>query len=300
MLTLDIEVPSDRNGLARARLLDGEQLILADRAAASADIALAEKRGNTGASPLRPWGHPPLGGYSLLGHSAASGRQQAEYGEHLFVFEPTQGSANSAIAYGRVGLLVYGGAPGADKRMRRTQGGVRLAAKLLAELKARTVRANCKLIIRVLEQPPWWKFWQRKFRVEPLSTTAVRPPAPPDDEMSLTAELLRRHARKPVYGNSSDDRRNDDERRDDRSFDDNRSSSSATDHVRGGGGQSGGAGASGGWDGGGRIPAGAAAGAAAALTTGAVVGVAAAAAATSGEFETGASDSSLSGTSTRY
>ncbi len=306
MLRLELKVPAHRNSLATATLKNGDRVIHSDHAVASATPAIAQQRGNASCDPRRLWGHPPLGRYEMLGQARASGAQQAEYGGTLFLFDPAYGAAALTVAHGRMGLLVYGGAPGADNRMRRTQGGIRLSNKMIAAIQKNLgSTADMQLTLEELQQPAWWKFWRSKITTPALSATVpqIKTLAPPNDEVSVIDALLKRFPRKAAYGSSSntlDDVR--DNRRDDsNSYSNNDGSSSrSTETFQGGGGQSGGGGASGGWDNSGRIPVAAATGAAAALAAGAVVATAATVAlAGENKFNTDGGSSGTS-TSTRY
>ena len=303
MLKLELKVPADRNSLATATLKNGDKVIHSDHAVASATPAIAQQRGNASCDPHRLWGHPPLGRYQMLGQARASGAQQAEYGGTLFLFDPAYGAASLAVAHGRMGLLVYGGALGADNRMRRTQGGIRLSNKMIAAIQKNLgTTADLQLALEELQQHAGWKFWRSKITTPALSATVpqVKTLAPPNDEVSLIDALLKRFPRKAAYGSSPDthDDYRDNRRDDSNSYSNNDSSSSrSTEPFQGGGGQSGGGGASGGWDNSGRIPTAAAAGAAAALAVGAVVATAAVAG--SNKFDAGDGATGTS-TSTRY
>ena len=303
MLTLELKIPAKRDALAVATLRDNDKIFHTDHAVATASPANAARLKNPACDPRRIGGHPPLGRYNLLGRARATGAQQAEYGNELFLFDPQYGDAYAAISHGRMGLLACGGALGADNLMRRTQGGIRLTNKMIAAiLKHLGNNGDMNLTLVELIQPSWWQFWKRKIATPQWSTTELKPIQNPNDEISVIDALIKRFGRKPAYGASTlatdDDRRN--ERRDDNTstYDNDRSSSSSSNSFSGGGGQSGGGGASGAWDNSGRIPAGAAAGAAAGLAMG-VVAAAAVTAAAAGEFDTGARDSGTS-TGTGY
>jgi uncharacterized membrane protein YgcG len=286
MITLSIQVPASRDRSAVATLRDGTKLLFTGNAAASATPAIAAAHGNAACDPLRAWGHPPTGTYQLLTQRAAKKEQAAEYGMHLLLFEPRSGQARDAESYGRLGLLVYGGPPDREKRLRRTQGGVRLSNEMLSAATKQLARGReMALVIEILQQPPWWKFWKRRVVTPPLSATTPKAYAPPLDEMSIVEKLLRGVKRSRPYGGQSMDTqeaRNTSESRD-RSQDSDYSSSSRSSSPepnQGGGGQSAGAGASGGWDSApatargvdsaGRIVAGVAAGVAAGAALGAL------------------------------
>lgn len=302
MLTLTLQVPQSRDHAAIATLRDGGKIVASGHAAASATAEIAAAHGNPACDPLRPWGHPPAGTYQLLNRQAAKKEQAAEYGMHFLVFEPRSGQAGDAEPYGRLALLVYGGPPGRDRRLRRTQGGVRLSNDMLSMVAGRLGGGvNMTLEIVYLRAPSWWQFWKRRIAAPALSATTPTALKPPLDEISIMLDLLQGVTRQRVQHRASDER----DTRDDRS----RSGSSDSrgtrerETFRGGGGESAGAGASGSWD---SVPSGARsvdsagrviAAAAAGVAAGAVAGAAMAQATTeSAETSTG----SGSDTSTTY
>lgn len=253
MIILNIQVPESRSATALATLRDGNKTLLTGHAAASATVAIASANGNPSCDPLRIGGHPPVGHYQLLDKRPAKKEQAAEYGMNILLFEPRSGQASSAEAYGRLGLLVYGGPPGRDKLMRRTQGGLRLSNDMLsAVVKKLGNGLDMSLQIDYLQQASWWQFWKRNVTTPPLSTSVLTALTPPLDEKSILEMMMRGLPRRPTYGRSldnTDTRRANDARDNSQNSDYSSSSSSSEDHVfRGGGGQSAGGGASGGWD----------------------------------------------------
>jgi len=283
MITLNIEVPEARDRTAIAVLKRGTKMLAQGFAAASASPQIAAARGNAGCDPLRAWGHPPTGTYRLINHRAANKNLSGEYGMHLLLFEPVSGSALDAQAAGRVALLAYGGPAGQDKRMRRTQGGVRLSNDMLGAIIKQTAHDDdIRLTLEWLRKPPWWKFWKRMPDTPMLSTTVPKAYPAPLDEMSIILELMNGARRRSYGGSGPDDHRERERYRDDDRHDHSSSNSNAdSDTFRGGGGQSGGAGASSGYgatstargvDASGRIVAGAAIGAAAVIAANAAAG----------------------------
>src|SRR6185369_640452 len=131
MIKLNIKVPESRERAAIATLKKGLKELAQGYAVASTSPQIAAARGNPDCEPLRAWGHSPTGTYRLINSRPSAADLAGEYGAHVLLFEPESGAALSAQAAGRVGLLVYGGPAGPDKRMRRTQGGVRLDNKML-------------------------------------------------------------------------------------------------------------------------------------------------------------------------
>ena len=248
MLTLQVQVAEARERTALATLRDGFKTIATDHAVASATPAIAAQRGNPGCDPLRPWGHPPLGSYRMLRHLPAEPDRTREYGNHLVLFEPESGLALDAESFGRLALLVYGGPTGSDRRMRRTQGGLRLTNRMLDTIVER-LKSNEDMTLQLvpLRTPSWWQFWRKPTETQPLSKEMLKPLPPPDDEVSILQELLRnvaRRGRRDLRDSREDTR--DTERRDT-----SRSSSaeSGREEFQGKGGESGGGGAGGSWDG---------------------------------------------------
>jgi uncharacterized membrane protein YgcG len=320
MLRLTVQVPEARDRTAVATLRAGLKTLATGPAVASATPAIAAARGNPACNPHRPWGHPALGGYRLLFQRATQPEQTAEYGSHFLLFEPESGDALAAESFGRLVLLAYGGPSGGDRRMRRTQGGLRLPNQMLHTAVAR-VAAGEEMILQLepLAVPSWWQFWKQPAKTMPLSEAVPAAVAPPADELSIIDQLLKvAPVRRQRVRQDHEDNR-DLDRRDDRS---SLSSRSDGDGFQGRGGQFAGGGASGGWgetgtprgpgvDHAGRIATGVAAGAA----LGALAGAAAASGtddstrtgetggsdtvgSDSGGSDTSGSDSSGSGTAT--
>jgi hypothetical protein len=250
MLTLNVQVPAARDRAGVATLHDGRATIMTGPAVASAAPAIGAKRANPACDPLRAWGHPPFGGYRLLHHVQARPDLAGEYGAHLLLFEPQSGQALDAESFGRLALLAYGGPAGRDGRLRRTQGGLRLADRMITAIVARLQSgADLALAIAALTAPAWWQFWKRPIETMPLSGTVPDVLAPPVDEMSVIEELLMnpalaRRRREP----GRDDRRDWDDRDDRRERSRSSDSDSGRDGFQGRGGESAGGGASGGWE----------------------------------------------------
>ncbi|MCC7486012.1 MAG: hypothetical protein IT529_13650 [Burkholderiales bacterium] len=253
MLTLTVRVHPARERTGLAELREGTRVHARGPAVASAAPALAARRGNPGCEALRPWGHPPFGGYRLLRCLRARPEFGDEYGDHVLLFEPESGPALEAESHGRLALLAYSGPAGRDGRMRRTQGGLRLPERMLLDIVQR-LRGVMEMTLRIepLRAPAWWQFWRRAEDTMPLSATEPAFAAPPADEASVMEALLmdpavaRRAPRRPVR----EEPRGRDE---DRHSDDRRDSSSGGpdpggERFRGRGGEGAGAGASGNWD----------------------------------------------------
>ena len=280
MLTLELEVVADRNGLATATLRDGSKVLMSDFAAASATPSVAAKHGNGSCSPKRPWGHPPAGAYLLRGHARNTGAPRAEYGDDLFLFtvwfDSVDDETVSAMRNGRNHMLVYGGEPDAGGLMRRTQGGIRLSGKMieaigkrLTDMHADSVPLEIKL--RTIKQRTWWTPWRKTITAKPLSNREPSA-ASPYDEGSLLANLQARFEQTPGIPA----KRSKPSERDSgsTSSSSDRGTSDNSDSFRGQGGTSAGAGASGSWSDSGRVAAGVAAGAAGVMIAGAALSAA--------------------------
>lgn len=252
MLTLTLQVPQSRDRAAIATLRDGKEIVASGHAAASATATIAAAHGNPACDPLRPWGHPPAGTYQLLNHRPTTKEQAAEYGMHLLVFEPRSGQASDAEPYGRLALLVYGGPTGRDRRLRRTQGGVRVSDEMLSAAVGR-LKSGVAMTLEIAgwRAPSWWQFWKPRIATPALSATTPAVLKPPLDELSIMHHLLQGVPRQRLQRRTHDDS----DTRDDRGSDASDSRGTREhDTFRGGGGESAGAGASGSWD---SVPAGA-------------------------------------------
>jgi len=246
MLTLNVQVPETRDRTAIATLRDGLKAVATDHAAAAATPSIAAQRANPACDPLRLCGHPPFGRYRLLNHEPAQRDQLHEYGRHVLLFEPEMGQALEAESFGRLGLLVYGGAAGSDGLLRRTQGGLRLGNALLDAVASR-LRPGEEMTLELAPLRPrsWWQFWKPRTATPPLSSSLPASLAPPADELSLLEALLQKSVRRPRP--STRERSEDSFDRSDRSDRSSSSTRSEREAFEGKGGTSGGAGAGGEW-----------------------------------------------------
>jgi hypothetical protein len=191
MLQLEVAVPKGYDRTAFATLAEDSKTLATGLAAAAATPELAARLGNPDCNPLRPGGHPPFGSYLLRHHASAPDECVREYGGHVLVFEPLEGPALDAESFGRFALLAYAGPLGGDGRLRRSQGGLRLAQAMLAAVMAR-LAPGTELELHLAPQRPWWALWQSRPRQgHPLSTDLPRCRPPCLDEAILTLRLLR-------------------------------------------------------------------------------------------------------------
>jgi hypothetical protein len=110
----------------------------------------AEAARNPSADPLRRGGHVPFGGYRFTRVRDLPADWHDEFGAQALVFEPTLGQALDAEANGRLELLIHAGRVGADGRLRRTNGDVRVDDATLAQLLRATAGG---MTLEVVEWP---------------------------------------------------------------------------------------------------------------------------------------------------
>ena len=236
MLAIRVQVPEQRNRAGFVAIEDGFTTLIEDAAIATSGA------GDGGSAH----DHPPFGRYELTARAPTPDGAQTEYGNEILLFEPVAGPALAAESYGRFYVLLYAGSAGRDALLRRTQGGVRLARRamdvLLAHIRDET---EVELSIESLTAPPWWAFWRRRKTPPALSADPPHRTAPPFDEATIAAQMLRSAIRRERSARRGE-RRDDDRWRDRDSSSDTSRESGAADY-RGGGGTGGGGGASGGW-----------------------------------------------------
>lgn len=120
---------------------------------ATARKKAGREAGNPERDPLRPFGHVPVGTYRFRETREIPPEHQAEYGTHVLVFEPASGQALDAESYGRLELLIHGGEPGPDGRLRRTNGDLRVDGETLNKL-IRAATGRVELTLEVQESKP--------------------------------------------------------------------------------------------------------------------------------------------------
>jgi uncharacterized membrane protein YgcG len=240
MFYIKVSVPKGRDGAAVVEFRSGSARLATGDAVASATPDLAAKHGNPGCSPMRAWGHPPLGVYMLLAQGPAPAGTEIEYGPNLLVFQPMAGKALEAEAFGRLLLPVFAGPAGRQGRLRATQGGVRLRQDQL-DMLMQEIKRVTDVVLEIGEmRSHWWQFWKSAPAHKPLAPEPPRLSAPPLDEITLATQIAggKRLAKRVLL-------RDDD--RPDRGTSSSSSSGESTSYS-GRGGEYGGAGASGSWD----------------------------------------------------
>lgn len=133
MSTLLIVVPRGREYCGRATVVGeaGEVVAGPFRTLATASARIARKKGNLTCDPLRPFGHPPMGSYVVVGsfpptyrHPRRPGRFGAVGG---LILSPTAGDALASVSFGRSTVVLHGGPLDNSRRLRPTRGGIRMS-----------------------------------------------------------------------------------------------------------------------------------------------------------------------------
>jgi hypothetical protein len=140
MRTLIVTLPKNRDYAGKLRLEDEDGAVMAGPfyVCGRADDAVAQSHDNPNRDPLLPFGNTPLGRYRVLGvvASGAGSHLPAEgFGPHgVIALEPTGGDAALADANGRFHFLIQGGEAVRGRRLRPTNGSLRLANSDLKKL----------------------------------------------------------------------------------------------------------------------------------------------------------------------
>ena len=132
---------------------------------ATADPAAARAAGNPAGDPLRPGGHTPFGTYVLKEVRRVAAELIPEWGDITLVFEPQSGEAREAESYGRLVLVVHGGQPGDDGRLRTTSLGLRVDRATLEQVAAAANRGeHVDLEVHAVPVGFWDRmfFWRRR------------------------------------------------------------------------------------------------------------------------------------------
>jgi hypothetical protein len=152
-MKLVVEVDSKREYLGRlSGFATRGQLFGPVDACATARAKAGRATGNPQRDPLRPGGHVPFGTYRLAGVRDIPPEHHDEYGPKAVVFVPTGGEALHAESYGRLDLLLHGGAPGPDGRLRPTGGDLRVDDATLAQI-IRAASGGAGVTLEVVEWP---------------------------------------------------------------------------------------------------------------------------------------------------
>lgn len=149
-LIIRVELSTDRRQEGTLSLVDVRNPA-APKKLAGPFVALGKSDNKTAADhankdrdPLKPYGDTPTGEYEiprLVSTGGTTAYKASSYGgEGALVLSPTSGDAKTAAKNGRTGLLIHGGDPNKQGRLRPTHGCVRLSnadmKKLVAALNA--------------------------------------------------------------------------------------------------------------------------------------------------------------------
>ena len=132
-LKIDVTFPDNRDFTGKLSLRDETGKVIAGPffAYGRSDGATAAKHGNPSRNSLLKYGNTPTGDYRvpvIVNTGAGTNYGSRSYGPHeALVLEPTGGQALESKINGRTGLMIHGGDPGANGRLRATHGCVRLS-----------------------------------------------------------------------------------------------------------------------------------------------------------------------------
>ncbi len=133
-ITIAVDLPSDRTRAGLLALRDSSGKVIAGpwRALGKADGKTAKTKNNPARSRVLPYGDTPTGGYKVTGaFKVGDGTSYAKksYGIHgALRLDPVDGEAKQAMEIGqRTGLLIHSGDLGTQKRLRPTNGCLRLS-----------------------------------------------------------------------------------------------------------------------------------------------------------------------------
>lgn len=153
MAKLIVSLPEDRGYAGTLRVENGRGRVLAGPfpVCGRADGAAARRHDNRARNPLLPFGDTPLGRYRVVGVLPGGTDWPADrFGPHgVVVLQPTAGEAALADANGRFHLLIQGGRLGRGRRLRPTNGALRLAnrdQKRLIDLLRRRRDVVCECV----------------------------------------------------------------------------------------------------------------------------------------------------------
>jgi hypothetical protein len=132
-ITIGVELPSDRTRAGRLSVVnrDGHRIAGPWVVLGKADGTTAARNNNNTRSTVLPYGDTPTGTYKVTGGfkvGDGTSYNKKSYGIHgALRLDPTSGDAKTAKEFGRTGLLIHSGDPGAQGKLRPTNGCLRLS-----------------------------------------------------------------------------------------------------------------------------------------------------------------------------
>ena len=139
-LTIKIVLSENRDDTGRLELLDetGSRLAGPFPAYGRSDTKTATKHGNPSRVRTKLFGDTPQGDYRVpetVLTGGSTGYPDRSYGPNgALRLDPAGGEALTAKLNGRTGLLIHGGAPGKQGRLRATHGCIRLSNEDIKKL----------------------------------------------------------------------------------------------------------------------------------------------------------------------
>lgn len=150
-----IELPEDRTKPGSLRLVDDNGLIVSGpfEAYGKADSGAATRHGNPTRIHIHPYGDTPLGVYQSVpvrtGHNTSLNFNSFGINGGL-VLIPKSGDALFARNNGRTGLMIHGGVPGPNGKLRATNGCIRLSdadMKVLMQGVSNAAQKNMQCVV---------------------------------------------------------------------------------------------------------------------------------------------------------
>lgn len=146
-LSLKVEFSSDRDQIGSLVLLKrGARVAGPFKAYGRSDTQRAVAHQNPTRDPKKLYGDTPTGTYAIpraIATGPGTAYNSHSYGKNgALVLVPATGDAALAAANGRVGLLIHGGDPGSNGRLRATHGCIRLANSDMAALMAAIIASG--------------------------------------------------------------------------------------------------------------------------------------------------------------
>lgn len=145
-----VRLPHNRDYAGRLHVenADGKRLAGPFPVCGRANDLMARDAKNPGRDPLLPFGDMPLGGYQvqrIIESGTGTAYPGDEFGSSgIVLLQPASGDAGLADANGRFGFFIQGGALSRDRRLRPTEGSLRLTNR--DQRKLMGLLRNCECI----------------------------------------------------------------------------------------------------------------------------------------------------------